>query len=601
MKRKLTTFTIAGAVLAGLAVSAHAQWVTQRLQLAAGWNAVFLHVDATHATLDQLVGASAPVLTPIEQVWRWNPSPSGAQFVQSPQEPVGTSSQWASWRRTDAAGAGLQRLGANAAYLVYSTAAYLWELKGRPVLPEYQWSTSGLNFFGFPTVSSGPPNFEAFLAGAPSLLLSEIFQYPGGELGANNPRQVFALRTTSVRRGEAFWIRAGEVYNDYFGPFAVTASGGGRVAFGDSLSAYSFRLRNQTAAPLTVTLRLVLSETPPVGQPSIVGAPPLLVRGALDPATLSYGYTTLPPNTPRTWTLPAAGQPGSDLEVVLGLDRAAITSAVGQLLAGVLELTDSLGQTRVDLAVSATAASRAGLWVGAAAVTEVSQYLQSYSRDANNQPVVQEDGSYLVTGVNTNITAVAAPFPLRLIVHNPASGPAKLLQQVYYGFNALSNPVVATAESALAREHLPQSRRLSAAHLPWSAANPGWNFTGALAQGGVLTATVSSEFGDQAANPFLHTYHPDHDNLDSRFQNQLPQGSESYAIIREITLTIRPPANDFNSRVAAGLTLNGEYTETIRLRGLARAGNTFDTRRFDVRGAFELNRISEIATLTSAP
>jgi hypothetical protein len=41
--------------------------------------------------------------------------------------------------------------------------------------------------------------------------------------------------------------------------------------------------------------------------------------------------------------------------------------------------------------------------------------------------------------------------------------------------------------------------------------------------------------------------------------------------------------------------------ETIRVIGLARAGNSFDSRRFDVRGAFKLNRISAIPTLTRVP
>ena len=112
---------------------------------------------------------------------------------------------------------------------------------------------------------------------------------------------------------------------------------------------------------------------------------------------------------------------------------------------------------------------------------------------------------------------------------------------------------------------------------------------------------MTNDFNDHASNPFLHTYHPDHDNLDATFKNELPQGSESYSIIREIKLVVQPPADDFNSLVNSGLNLTGTYVETIRIQGLARAGNTFDTRRFDVRGAFSLNRISEIATVTKLP
>jgi hypothetical protein len=598
MNTKTCLLLLAG--LLGLAGSVRAQWVTQTIPLRAGWNAVFLHVDASHATLDELVGVSASVTTPIERVWRWNPHPSTAQFVQSPQQPIENVSQWSGWHR-DTPNSPLQRLTGNLGYLVYATADVTWHLVGQPVLPEYRWSTSGLNFFGFPTVPTGPPNFEAFLAGVPSLQLSQIFQYAAGELGPNNPRQVFALRTTPVRRGEAFWIRAGEVYNHYFGPFAVTAAGGGRAAFEDTLSAYSFRLRNQTAQALTVAMRWVPSGNPPTGQTPILGMPPLLVRGDLDPSTMTYDSAALSVNTTRSWSLAPTGEPGSEVEVVLGLDRSAITVPMGGRLAGVLELTDSLGHTRVDMGVSAVAGSRAGLWVGAAAVTQVGQYLPSYQRDADNQPVVQPDGSYKVTHLNTEITAVPAAFPLRLIVHQQASGPALLLQQVYTGFNGQAEPVVALQESAMDPNLLPQARRLSAAHLPWSAANAGWQFSGPLAPDAVVTATVTTPFNDQASNPFLHTYHPDHDNLDPRFGNELPVGAESFTVVREITLSVRPPANDFESRVATGRSLSGTYAETVRVVGLTRPGNTSDTRRFEVQGVFELHRLTDVSTLIRVP
>ncbi len=599
MNKKLSLLLLS--VLAGFALPARAQWVTQTLSLKSGWNAVFLHVDAAHASLDQLVGASAPVLTPIEQVWRWNPNQGTAQFVQSPQQPLDTGSQWSSWRRSAVGTPTLDRLTGNSAYLVYTTTDYVWELKGQPVVPAYQWSTSGLNFFGFPTVSPGAPMFEDFLADVPTLQFSEVFRYPGGEFGPTNPGRLFALRTTPVRRGEAFWIRAGEVFNQYFGPFDVTAAGRGRAAFGESLSSYGFRLRNQTGSPLTVSLRLIESETPPTGQPAIVGVPPLLVRGELNTVNLTHGVVDLPTNAPVSWVLQPHGLPGSEVEVVLGLDRSAMTNDVGDLLAGVLQLTDSLGHTRVDMPVSATKASQAGLWVGTAAVTEVGQYLQSYLRGGTNQLIVATNGSYVVTSVVTNLTPVPTAFPLRLIVHNPATGPATLLQRVYVGLNAGTNPVVANQESALAPGLISAARRLSATHLPWSETNPGWDFSGALAQGVVVTTSVTNRYDDQRSNPFLHTYHPDHDNLNSRFDAELPQGSESFTIVRQLTLSIQPPANDFNSRVSAGLSFSGDYVETLLVRGLPRPGGAFDTRRFDSKGIFQLNRISEIPTLTRVP
>src|SRR5215471_5443280 len=62
----------------------YAQWLTQTVSLEPGWNAVFLHVDASQDTLDSLVGNDSS--NPILEVWRWN-SASVAQFTDSPLQP----------------------------------------------------------------------------------------------------------------------------------------------------------------------------------------------------------------------------------------------------------------------------------------------------------------------------------------------------------------------------------------------------------------------------------------------------------------------------------------------------------------------------------
>ena len=49
------------------------------------------------------------------------------------------------------------------------------------------------------------------------------------------------------------------------------------------------------------------------------------------------------------------------------------------------------------------------------------------------------------------------------------------------------------------------------------------------------------------------------------------------------------------------LALTGDYLERITLLGLARPGNTNETRQFEVRGLFSLNRIADVPTLTTIP
>src|SRR5262245_29661008 len=74
---------LAAVVTLGSGPGVQAQWITQTNQLRAGWNAVYLHVDASHATLDQLVGSDLG--NPIQEIWYWLPALPTGQFVESPQ------------------------------------------------------------------------------------------------------------------------------------------------------------------------------------------------------------------------------------------------------------------------------------------------------------------------------------------------------------------------------------------------------------------------------------------------------------------------------------------------------------------------------------
>jgi len=613
-----------GLAVCGLVNRASAQWITQTNSLAPGWNAVFLQVDASYATLDQLVGSDPA--NPIQEVWYWVPALPTGQFVDSPQIPSGSGNQWASWVRTLGPSSVLQRLAGNGAYLVRTTNTYNWKVKGKPVTPTYRWTLTGLNFIGFPTPPSAPPFFEAFLAQAPELQQNaEIYRYPGGLLGATNPVRVFTFRTTPVQRDEAYWIRAGESYNQYFGPFQIIEASSSGIAFGDTQGQTRFRIRNVVGSSLTVAVRQVASEAAPAGQQIISGPPTLLLRGPINTTNLTYGYTDLAAG-PQQWTLAPAGQPGSEVEVVIGLNRFTMPGAPGSHFAGALRFTDSLGLSQVDVAVSADKASSAGLWVGAAAVNNVSHQLTPYARatnqldfqavltrlqlaegtngyhyewDANSGRILvfggpqQKTGSYLVDGpIKTDPGSVARPFPLRLIIHNDGST-TRLLQKVFHGMAPGSNIVLATKESLLLGTQLANARRISAVHLPTSDGNIPWNCTGTMQQGGSLTVTIPLSYDDQSSNPFLHTYHPDHDNLDAQFGTQLARGIESYGITRQLSLTFTTPANDFDSLTAGSQDLGGTYSEVLTLQSKGS-----QTRQFNVLGGFSLKRISEIATLT---
>ena len=311
------------AVLA-MAGSAQAQWMTQTFELKPGWNAIYTHIDPSHVTLSELIDTDAS--NPIDEVWMWKQPVSSAQFVESPQAPTSGGSQWLSWVRTLGPSSELQRLIGNNAYLVHVTgaAAFSWSVKGKPVPPAYEWTTTGLNFIGFPSALLNPPTFETFLAKEPELQQNaEIYSYPGGPLGAGNPARVFALRTKRVTRGEAFWIRSGTHFNKFFAPFEITLQNRNGVLFGDKGGQYRLRVKNLTAAPLTVKLQLADSETAPTGETEITGTPVILVRGDLNPTNITYGFTQLFSGV-HEWTLAAEGQVGAEREIVLGVNRSAM-------------------------------------------------------------------------------------------------------------------------------------------------------------------------------------------------------------------------------------------------------------------------------------
>lgn len=599
--RRILTSLAAAATLTGIA---HAQWLTQPLALKAGWNAVFLHVDASHATIDDLVAPDPQQA--IEEVWLWRPELSAGQFFDNPQSPLATDSRWVSWTRTQGEDSALRKLGPNLAYLVRvkdTVATYTWPVKGRPVAPRYQWTTSGLNFLGFPTGPVTPPTFDSFLAEGPADLrrAAEFFRYPGGPLGAGNPVQVFGLRTTPIHRGEAYWIRSGDYYNRYFGPFEVSLAGRGDIDFGDSLRTVGLRVNNLTASSLTLQLGFLASEAPPAGAPAVAGAVPLLVRGARDSSTGRYAYTRLEAGSPSTWTLAPAGREGSSVEIVLGADRSVMTGTPGSRLAGVLRFSDSSARMQVDLGVSAQVGDYTGLWVGEVLVSQVGQYLKKYAKNDDGGTAVDPDGRYKILSTDTSLTPVAASYPMRLIVHNPAAGAARLYQRVFTGFDSQTNPIVAARESSLNRTRLAEARRISAPHLPFTEANAGWDFSGLLAPGATVTVAVTNRFDEGMSNPFLHTYHPDHDNLNPRFTQTLPQGSESYSVVRRITLQVTAPPDDFGGRTSVGQTLAGVYGETLEVLGLARGGGQQDTRSFQVRGDFQFNRLSTLPTVSRVP
>jgi len=211
--------------------------------------------------------------------------------------------------------------------------------------------------------------------------------------------------------------------------------------------------------------------------------------------------------------------------------------------------------------------------------------------DPNANFILIGGAKYLTATFDTALGDVPIPFPLRLIVHKASDGSARLLQHVFIGPDKLTtNSILTEVQTNLHSAFLDRARRITAVHLPIS--DEGWPLKGSFGPLGILNAALTVGNNDRASNPFLHSYHPDHDNLDAQFQQITKAGVESYDIKRQITLSFTQAGDDFTSRTAGASRLQGTYLENIVLKG-----SDNQTRTVVTKGDFILTRVSDIATI----
>jgi hypothetical protein len=169
-----------------------------------------------------------------------------------------------------------------------------------------------------------------------------------------------------------------------------------------------------------------------------------------------------------------------------------------------------------------------------------------------------------------------------LLVHRSAAGETYLLQQAFMGSNG-STLSLATAENLFPAGTVPTSR-VSVASFPNNTVILG---TGSVGTSGTLSFPVLLGYNADA-NPFVHRFHPDHDNLDARFTTLLPAGRESLTVNRTVTLTFLSSLPGVTDAAWGVTMLGGTYVETVT--GLRAVPLT-------VKGVFVLNRVSDVATL----
>lgn len=636
-----------------LGSAAQAQWLDTIYTLKGGWNAIYLSGDATNAPIETLLPNSGATAG-IQEVWRWNSKETEVQFTQSPLIPSAGTPDWTVWVRGGAANT-LGQLTGQAAYLVKcagtTSDTYSVTLRQSPLPPRSTWVRNGANLLGFPTRKNGTyPTFNSYFATFPAAIAAStrIYRYVGGELGAGNPLQLFSTASERVDRTQAYWFSA-EVVGNFYAPLEVSLTTNNGLAFGRTGSVVTARIRNRTSAAMTLTFTPVASLAAPSSQPGITGQVPL-TRRIFDTGTNDWT------EVPVTVAFTQAIGPQSTVELTFGVNRVAMTGAADSFYASLLRLTDSGNLVEIDLPVTARKASLSGLWVGDVSVTNVSSRVTNTARAGasvdlvkgsptlgqvkaitivagsggygyDTPPVVTIDPP--VSGSQAQATAIVAagavvgftitnagsgykvaspkvtiddpppltgtttprPMNLRTLLHVADNGTARLLSQVFIGQLAAGSHEVGlcTSEALLKQDAKATAQRLTVAHLPLDRVET--NGSGSVAVPGSLTRTVTLAYNDPT-NPFVHQYHPDHDNKDARFQ-PVGNGVESHTVTRTCTFTFTatPPDPATISSGWGSTIIGGTYQEVIT--GLHKLP-------LQLNGTFELRRASEEGTLHTA-
>jgi hypothetical protein len=582
-----------------------AQWTTQNITLHGGWNAVFLELQPEPQDCDAVFAS-----IPVETVWAWNKRFSSVQFIQDPNALIPGEPDWLFYvppGKPDRTTISLFTLLSDHTYLIKlpnSVGTVNWTIHGRPSVRALEWNSDSLNLVGFHLDPVAPPTFQALLAASPAHAGKPLYR-----LNASGSWATVNAASEQPRPGEAYWVKCAGP-STYCGPLGLTLEQGRGLDYERALTEQTLKIRNVSTGPRTIVVRQLPSGTPVnADYPVLAGQVPLSYWRAYYPTNV--GFTPLPAQLSSTV---AAGAEWSLRLAVRRPDMEAFTPPLGitdVMYQSLLEITDGSG-TRLLVPVTARGMQsyaatstrprrdrgganphpRAGLWVGNAVIHKV------------NQPAS--------VSTPTEPVPVAADYQFRLLLHVDDSGQTRLLQKVVLmwtngltrvntnGYREVVSPgryVLVTDDSlvprfggAALRDGQPVARRFSSAAFSFRqplglSRTAGTDFG---ADGSTFATSVLVDY-DDPVNPFKHQYHPDHDNLNERFDQKLPEGIESFTVNRQIQLQFT--AADPENLTLAGWgdnQLGGRYRETIT--GLHK--NTLF-----VEGTFRLQRASTVGIL----
>jgi hypothetical protein len=563
------------------------QWLTQQVELLPGWNAVQLAVKPEPGDCTRVFAGH-----PVQSVWKWNRRFSTIEYTVDPNTLLPEDPDWLIWLPPSDPRAFLSRLGAlqsGQSYLIKvapDAAPFTLPVKGRVILPRLEWFPHGLNLVGFPVHPNHPPTFTEFFKFTSEVDTSKSYANDLYELDRSGTGQrIVQPARNRIQPGVAYWVGCARAPAYQSALHVIPGSSGG-LDFGALLMRQDLKVKNvHPTDALTVWLRQRASEGPPA-----TGSFPELAG----PVPLSY----LAKNSSNQWVwdrLPVVGlsrslAPGEEWHLWLAARRREFApytaiSTNGTEYQSILEVTDAAESLLIRVPVVARQPDTRRMLVGD-------------STDVHHEDEGLWVGSVVVDQVNapaytgTNLLGTPAPASFRLLVHVNAYGQAQLLQRVVLAWDPTltSAPHTNGTYALFADDHAVPTeatdvKRIDSVAFP---VMPPVALTGSFSN--ALTGALTNRF-DDPTNPFLHRYHPMHDNKNWDFE-AYPDAVETRTIQRNLTLTFNTVTNNSSNPFYGVDRLSGTYAET--LAGL-RAQDIL------VRGAFALQRISRINQLITIP
>lgn len=564
-----------------------AQWVTQEIRLGPGFNPVFLQVTPADTSCESVFGG----VSQVREVWLYNRYLQTSTFVSDSTAQLMGQDHWLTWYPAGSAKSFLNTLTqvrGGQAYLIRlpnDAAPTTIRIRGIPVPPRSDWIPNDVVLAGFPIHETDRVNFQQFLKDSP-----QVSAAPGQDsaLFTVNPLTAFESQirnpeATRIVPGRAYWAYlAGHSHNPY--PFqALGPDENNSVQFRQDVTVAAMTLVNAIeSGEQTLVVRLLESEEAPAGQPTRAGTVPLATLvpradGGSVVTRLSGGLTVkLQPGERRTLRLgliAAELAPSSDtnatyqalievtekshgyrqlVPVVAEVAGSRLSSRRGSLVGASRQAVRRVGAPADDGDPSVPAPPlHAGLWVG------------TLTLNAVNTPGFAQEAE-----PDTARFAVSKATPLntRVMVHVDGSGAARLVPQVIFAEVASGTNRVTQMYSTLT--NVPVGARIQS-----RVSAPSWPRGGATALAGDFGDTLSGTVSvghDDAVNPFVHRYHPDHDNLGEDFQTPLPAGVESFSITRRVALhfgdTLQVGSGTFLPTVPA-MRFSGAAGESVRVSG----------------------------------